>query len=182
MNVQRRLVEASPSIRWNIGRLKTALLYRKAFRRVGAGSVIVSPLTLRGVADIAIGDDCAIYEGAWMQCEAGGTIDLGDRTYIGHNVHIHAGHPIAVGTGCVFADGVMVTTTDHDRFDRHVTHSTGPITIGNDVFIGERVIVLGNVTIGDGATIGAASVVTRDVSPGDVVAGIPARPIGKDTP
>ena len=50
-----------------------------------------------------------------------------------------------------------------------------PVSIGNDVWIGARVIVLGGVTIGNGAVIGAGSVVTRDVPPYAVVAGTPAR-------
>ena len=58
---------------------------------------------------------------------------------------------------------------------------TGPVTIGDHVFVGQRAIILGGVTIGDGATIGAGSVVTRDVPAGAVVAGVPARPLGTGT-
>ena len=47
--------------------------------------------------------------------------------------------------------------------------------IGNDVWIGTRVMLLGAITIGDGAIIGAGSVVTKDVPPYAVVAGNPAR-------
>lgn len=39
-----------------------------------------------------------------------------------------------------------------------------PVVIGNDVWIGGRVIILPGVKIGDGAIIGAGSVVTKDVS------------------
>ena len=53
----------------------------------------------------------------------------------------------------------------------------GDIVIGNDVWIGGRVIILPGVKIGDGAIIGAGSVVTKDVSEYDVVAGNPARVI-----
>lgn len=52
-----------------------------------------------------------------------------------------------------------------------------PVVIGNDVWIGGRVIILPGVKIGDGAIIGAGSVVTKDVSEYDVVAGNPARVI-----
>jgi acetyltransferase-like isoleucine patch superfamily enzyme len=49
------------------------------------------------------------------------------------------------------------------------------ITIGNDVWIGTRSIVLPGVTIGDKAVIGAGSVVTKDVPAYAIVAGNPAK-------
>ena len=47
------------------------------------------------------------------------------------------------------------------------------------MFIGYQAIVLPNVTIGPNAIVAAGSVVTKDVAPGDIVAGVPARPIGR---
>ena len=49
------------------------------------------------------------------------------------------------------------------------------IMIGNDVWIGARVIILDGVRIGDGACIAAGAVVTKDVPPYAIVAGIPAK-------
>ncbi len=179
MDVARRLTEAPPSIRWRIGALATALLYRRAFAQIGPGSVIVAPRQLKGVDRISLGAGVAVYGGAWLQCETGGgPIEIGDRTYLGHDVHVHAIDPITIGSDCVLADGVFVATTDHGRDRRDQTHGTGPITIGDRVFCGQRAIILGGVTIGDGATVGAGAVVTRDVPPGAVVAGVPARIVG----
>ena len=53
--------------------------------------------------------------------------------------------------------------------------SKGPILIGNDVWIGQRAILMSGVTVGDGAVIGAGAVVTRDVPPYAIVGGNPAR-------
>lgn len=53
------------------------------------------------------------------------------------------------------------------------------VIVGNDVWIGERVMVMGGVTIGDGAVIGAGAIVTKDVEPYTIVAGVPAKPIRK---
>ncbi|MBT8276145.1 MAG: CatB-related O-acetyltransferase [Bacteroidia bacterium] len=49
--------------------------------------------------------------------------------------------------------------------------------IGNDVWIGKNVIILGGVTIGNGAIIAAGSVVTRDVPHYHIAAGVPAKSI-----
>jgi acetyltransferase-like isoleucine patch superfamily enzyme len=57
--------------------------------------------------------------------------------------------------------------------------SVGKIDIRDNVFIGYGAIVLPNVTIGSNAIVGAGAVVTQDVAEGDIVAGVPARPIGR---
>lgn len=47
--------------------------------------------------------------------------------------------------------------------------------IGNDVWIGMNVTIMGGLKIGNGAIIAAHSVVTKDVPPYSIVAGVPAR-------
>lgn len=175
----RRLVEDRPGLRWRIGRIATDLVHRRAFGSIGAGTVIVRPHRLQGVERIHLGAGCSVFEGAWLASEPdGGELRIGDHTYLGHGVHLHALDPVTIGSGCVIADGVFVGSSDHDRDDRHRVHGTGAITIGDRVFLGQRAVVLGGVTIGDGATVGAHAVVTRDVPPGVTVVGIPARPVG----
>lgn len=49
------------------------------------------------------------------------------------------------------------------------------LSIGNDVWIGTRAIIMGGLKIGDGAIIAAGAIVTKDVPPYAIVAGIPAR-------
>lgn len=53
------------------------------------------------------------------------------------------------------------------------------VIIGNDVWIGSHVLLMGGITIGDGAVIAAGSVVTKDVEPYTVVGGNPAHLIKK---
>jgi acetyltransferase-like isoleucine patch superfamily enzyme len=54
-----------------------------------------------------------------------------------------------------------------------------PTYVRKGATIGTGATILGGVTIGERAFVGAGSVVTRDVPPGAVVAGNPARPLGK---
>jgi acetyltransferase-like isoleucine patch superfamily enzyme len=56
---------------------------------------------------------------------------------------------------------------------KHVKWVGGP-SIGNDVWIGEYVTILGGIKIGDGVVIGAHSVVARDIPSYAVVVGNPA--------
>ena len=51
------------------------------------------------------------------------------------------------------------------------------VVIGDDVWIGHRVILLPGVHIGNGSIIGAGAVVTRDIPDYSVAVGVPARVI-----
>jgi serine O-acetyltransferase len=55
----------------------------------------------------------------------------------------------------------------------------GAPVIGDGVCIGAGAKVLGPIQIGNGAFIGANAVVIRDVAAGEVVAGVPARPVAR---
>ena len=54
-----------------------------------------------------------------------------------------------------------------------------PVTIGDQVFIGARAIILKGVSVGCGSVVAAGSVVSRDVPTKTVVAGNPAREVKK---
>jgi acetyltransferase-like isoleucine patch superfamily enzyme len=65
-----------------------------------------------------------------------------------------------------------------DRLIREQPVCSRGITIGKDVWIGARAGITDGVTIGDHAVVAMGAVVTRDVEPWQIVAGVPARPIG----
>ena len=49
------------------------------------------------------------------------------------------------------------------------------VEIGNDVWIGERAMIIGGVHISDGAVVLAGAVVTKNVPPYAIVGGVPAK-------
>ena len=57
--------------------------------------------------------------------------------------------------------------------------NVGKVDIRDNVYIGYGAIVLPGVTIGPNAIVCAGSVVRSDVAEGDVVAGVPARRVGR---
>lgn len=104
---------------------------------------------------------------------------------IGENTHINRGCLIDARGGCVVGDRVSISyrvsliTGGHDFNDKHFAGKYLPIRIGNYVWIGANATVLQGVEIGNGAVVAAGAVVTRDVPPFTIVAGVPAKPVGK---
>lgn len=105
-------------------------------------------------------------------------VELGDRSGIGINASI-AGKCI-IGSDVMMGAHCIVYTRNH-RFDDVSTTMRGqgfqeekPVRIGDDVWIGGRVIILPGVTVGSHSIIGAGSVVTKDVPEWAIVAGNPA--------
>lgn len=99
--------------------------------------------------------------------------------------------PVSIGNYSSFGPEVLLfCRTDH-RTDLPSTYpfrsmragtsentdaiTRGPITIGHDVWVGARAMILSGVTIGNGAIIGAGAVVARDIPPFSVSTGVPAQ-------
>lgn len=63
-----------------------------------------------------------------------------------------------------------MTFSDKDYVDEQPS-----VTIGNDVWIGARAVILDGRKVGDGAIIGAGAIVAKDVEPYSIVGGVPAK-------
>jgi acetyltransferase-like isoleucine patch superfamily enzyme len=106
--------------------------------------------------NVTIGRACFISRD--MVMDPTDAISIGDNVYLGPEVSfITATHEIA-GPGQ--RAGALIS---------------GPIRIGNGVWIGSRATILPGVCVGNGAVVGAAALVTRDVPANAVVGGVPAR-------
>lgn len=76
---------------------------------------------------------------------------------------------------------VVIFTMNHraDRTDIHMgaqgMTEKRKVTIGNDGWIGQRVMIMPGVTIGDGCIIAAGAVVTKGIPPYSIAGGVPAR-------
>jgi isopentenyl diphosphate isomerase/L-lactate dehydrogenase-like FMN-dependent dehydrogenase/acetyltransferase-like isoleucine patch superfamily enzyme len=108
-------------------------------------------------------------------------IDLGDRVFVNRGTVITARTDIQIGDDVLIGPYVVVNSGDHNYFDPTQPigsqgHAAGPITIGNDVWLGAHCSILRGVKVGDGAVVAAGAVVIDDVPPRTLVAGVPAVP------
>lgn len=105
-------------------------------------------------------------------------MSMGKFCSIGSDFHIIAGtHPTKfISTSPYFYEHYPVPNTVSPYCSETVYHGqVDKVNIGNDVWIGERVTLMGGITIGDGAIIGSNALVTKDVPPYAIVGGVPAK-------
>ena len=106
---------------------------------------------------------------------------LGDYSGIGINARING--TCTIGEKVMMGTDVVVITRNHafDRTDIPMMdqgfEEERPVVIGNDVWIGDRVMILPGVHVGEGAILAAGAVVTKDVPAYASVGGVPARVI-----
>jgi acetyltransferase-like isoleucine patch superfamily enzyme len=132
---------------------------------IGAGTRIGTFVEIQKNASIA--ENCKISSHSFI-CE-GVTIEAG--VFVGHGVMFTNDlHPRAVNI-----DGTLQSDSDWQVVPTLVKHHAS---------IGSNATIIAGTTIGEGAQIGAGAVVTKDVPAYAIVAGVPAKIIGraKDAP
>ena len=97
---------------------------------------------------------------------------LGKGILIDHGTGVVIGETAVVGDNVSILQGVTLGGTGKDVGDRHPK-------IGRNVLIGAHSTILGNIKIGKGAMIAAGSLVLKPVAPHVMVAGAPAREVGR---
>ena len=136
-----------------------------------------------------IGGSCLDYTGQNINIErladfgTGKGIQLGDNSNLGINCRVRG--PLKIGDNVMMGPDVEILTSSHrtDNVDiPTIFQGYNPIkgvTIGDDVWIGMRTIIMPGVTIGNGCIIGAGTIVTHNIPDYSVAAGVPAKIIKK---
>jgi len=159
---------------------------------IGRGSEI-GPNSI--VEDTTIGERCRVIASVLEQAWVGNGVTIGpfahlrpgarieDEVELGNYAEVKAStigagtlihHVSYIGDATIGAGtnvGAGTITCNYDGEQKHRT------TVGEGAFIGSDTMLIAPVTLGDGARTGAGSVVNRDVEPGQLVVGVPARPI-----
>lgn len=115
-----------------------------------------------------------------LVAQDGGTLEIGESTFINYGCSIDATKLIRIGPNCNIGTHVIIMDNDFHRIEperRNERPDSAPIIIEENVWLGARVTVLNGVTIGAHSVVGAGSVVTRDIPPRTVAVGMPAKVI-----
>lgn len=111
----------------------------------------------------------------------GSRLRIGNRSQLGQNARFHG--LVSIGEDVVMGPDVVMMATTHEFSDTErtiISQGEGEekeITIGDDVWIGTRAILLPGVTIGSHSIVGAGAVVTKSVPEYCIVGGNPAKVI-----
>jgi acetyltransferase-like isoleucine patch superfamily enzyme len=124
--------------------------------------------------------------------EVGRKSQLSENLYIYDGRNFHAGtqcrlgsfcriwdfSPITIGDNLLASHGLTLISGTHS-LDEARTSRPGPISIGNNAWIGINVTIVGPATVGDNVVIGANSLVLGKLESNGIYAGSPAKLIRK---
>lgn len=146
--------------------------------RVGRNVQLVGPENIRLGRDVSLHGNCYVNAAGER-----GAVRIGDRTHVDQFTVLYGQGGLTIGRACAIASGVIIYSQTNQIgpdaealiIDQPVAYA--PVSIGDDVWIGARAVILPGVTIGDHAVIGAGAVVRGDVPAWAIAAGVPAKVI-----
>jgi dTDP-4-amino-4,6-dideoxy-D-glucose acyltransferase len=158
------------------------------FASRGRGVVVDDLARILGAAQVSLGHMTRVD--AFAVISATHPVSVGVHVHISVGVKIFAsGGRVDVGDFAGLSADVKVYTASDDYTNGALTNPTVPrdfrditsgvVSIGRHAIVGAGSVLLPGVSLGEGSSVGALSLVRENVAPGVVVAGIPAKPIGR---
>lgn len=152
------------------------------------------PFTINGRKYIDLGKSLTTGVGCRLDAyskDGNQTMFWGNNVQINDYVHICSMNKVKIGNNVLMASHIFISDNSHGSYKGDECDTSPDIVpmkrkyhissveIGDNVWIGEHVVVMPGVRIGKGSVIGANSVVSRDIPDYTVAVGQPAIPIKK---
>ena len=118
------------------------------------------------VCKLMLNRSCRIYH-----LQLSPTMKVGYGFYIGHGIDMVINPSTIIGNNVNLSNFLNIGTN----------HGNAAV-IGDNVYVGPHVSIVGNVYLGSNCTIGAGTVVIKDVEEDATMAGVPARELHKKNP
>lgn len=138
--------------------------------QIGLHSYIGRDVKLQG--QVTIGNFSSLSDGLTEINAEKSKITIGNYCSIGRNFFPRTSSHF---TEALSSSALLLERIAPNK-ETFITH--GEINIGNDVWIGANVTILGCIKVGNGAIIGAGAIVTKDIEPYSINVGIPSKKIG----
>lgn len=172
-----------------LGFIYNMLKYKYRFKKSGR-FYISSYSSIIGANMISLGN--TFFANRFLRLEVFGTnkeikLQIGNRVGLGESVHIGVSNFVEIGDNVLIGSRVLITDHNHGEYTSlnpsspfeapaiRQIHSAGPVIIGENVWIGDGVVILPNVKIGFGCVIAANTVVTKDLPAMTIAGGNPCR-------
>jgi lipopolysaccharide O-acetyltransferase len=159
------------------------------------GVFLPSNTRLSGLRFIRVGSKFGAGSGFWIEAISSyasknysPSIEIGDNVSFSDYCHVSCINKVSIGNDVLIGSKVHITDLSHGDYSsvdecshpdeipiNRLLHSKGPVNIGNNVWIGDGVVILPGVNIGSGCIIGANSVVSRSIPCNAIAAGNPIK-------
>ena len=141
--------------------------------------VFGSPIHIGKFATLIASSDNKIRLSVWSNSPDKGSIHIGNYCMICPGVRIGSAEQIRIGDNCMIASNSYIADSDwHVIYNRIEMGKTAPVSIADNVWVGEGAIVCKGVSIGENSIIGAGAVVTKEVKSYALVVGNPSQQVG----
>lgn len=148
------------------------------FANISLGiDVDIEPST--SINNVVIGDRVRVAKWCNLYGGQNNQLEIGAETYIGMSTVLNGfAAQLSIGKNCSISQFVNIMTDSGPNaspsLQRVFPITRGPITIGNDCWIGASAIIMPNVTLGEFCVVASNSFVNRSFPAFSIIGGTPA--------
>lgn len=154
------------------------LLWRGNLGSIGHNSLVQAGVVIRYPGQVFLGARTSVSRGVEIASEKQDSqCHIGSSVIIGVGVRLDFSGGLVINDNVVISEAATIFTHSHGLDPKSLSSKT-PLSIGANVWIGSRAVIVEGISrIGEGSVIAAGSVVTKEVPPRVVVGGVPAKVI-----